>query len=86
MKIYSDERGSIAVLTALGLTMLMSFLALAIDVGNLYYTQRQLQTLADAAAMAGALEYDACSGTKNCSVMQTAAKRRLPKTARQRLL
>jgi Flp pilus assembly protein TadG len=73
MKMYSDERGSIAVLAALSLTVLMSFLALAIDVGNLYYTQRQLQTLADSAAMAGALEYDACSGTKNCSVMQTAA-------------
>ena len=73
MKICSDESGNILVLTALSLTVLMSFLALAIDAGNLYYTQRRLQTLADSAAMAGALEVSACSGTANCSVMQTAA-------------
>ncbi len=73
MKMLRDESGNILVLTALSLIVLMSFLALAIDVGNLYYTQRQLQTMADSAAMAGALEYDACAGTKNCSVMQTAA-------------
>jgi hypothetical protein len=56
--------------------MLLSFLAVAIDVGKLYYTQRQLQTLADAAAMAGALEVTACGGTSSsssCLVMQKAA-------------
>jgi hypothetical protein len=58
------------------MTMLLTFMAFAIDVGNLYYTQRQLQTLADAAAMAGALEISACGGTtssSSCTVMQTAA-------------
>jgi uncharacterized membrane protein len=73
MKILREERGSVLILTALSMTMLLSFLALAIDIGNLYYRQRQLQTLADSAAMAGALEASACSGTKNCTVMQTAA-------------
>jgi Flp pilus assembly protein TadG len=67
------ERGSVLILTALSLTLLMSFLALAVDVGNLYFKQCQLQTLADTAAMAGALEIDACAGTTNCGVMQTAA-------------
>jgi Flp pilus assembly protein TadG len=74
MKILSEERGNILILAALSMTMLLSFMAMAIDVGNLYYTQRKLQTLADAAAMAGALEIDTCAGTKNCDVMKTAAK------------
>ena len=54
MKILREERGNVLVLTVLCMSMLLSFMAMAIDVGNLYYTQRQLQTLADAAAMAGA--------------------------------
>lgn len=75
MKILSEERGNILILAALSMTMLLSFMAMAIDVGNLYYTQRKLQTLADAAAMAGALEVDTCigAGTLNCGAMQTAA-------------
>jgi hypothetical protein len=52
--------------------MLLGALAIAIDIGYLYITQRQLQTLADAAAMAGALEASSCS-TANCGVIQTAA-------------
>ncbi len=67
-----DERGNILVLAALSVTMLLSFLAIVIDIGNLFCTQRQLQTFADAAAMAGALEASAC-GTPNCAVIQTAA-------------
>jgi hypothetical protein len=54
------------------MTILLSFLALAIDIGNLFCEQRQLQMFADAAAMAGALEASAC-GTTNCAVIQTAA-------------
>jgi Flp pilus assembly protein TadG len=76
MKILREERGNVLVLTAFCMTMLLTFMAFAIDVGNLYYTQRQLQTLADAAAMAGALEISACGGTtssSSCTVMQTAA-------------
>jgi len=71
-ELLKGERGTILTMTALSLTLLTSFLALAIDVGHLYYTQRQLQTLADSAAMAGALEASTC-GTPNCAVIQTAA-------------
>jgi len=73
MKILREERGNVLVLTTLCMSMLLSFAAMAIDVGNLFFTQRQLQTLADAAAMAGALEISACSGTNHCDVMKTAA-------------
>ena len=71
-ELLKGERGTILTMTALSLTLLTSFLALAIDVGHLYYTQRQLRTLADSAAMAGALEASTC-GTPNCAVIQTAA-------------
>jgi hypothetical protein len=76
MKILREERGNVLVLTMLSMTMLLTFMAFAIDIGNLFYTQRQLQTLADAAAMAGALEVTACGGTSSsssCTVMKTAA-------------
>lgn len=80
---HRDERGSILVMTALCLTLLMSFLGLSIDAGNLYYVQSQLQTMADSAAMAAALEVDACAGTTNCGVMQTAATTALPEGGSQ---
>jgi Flp pilus assembly protein TadG len=73
MKFLRDERGNVLVLAALSGSMLVSFLALAVDAGNVYYTQRNLQTLADAAAIAGALEISACNGTAKCSAMTTAA-------------
>lgn len=78
MRMLKDERGNVLVLTVLSFSVLISFLAFAIDIGNFYYTQRQLQTFADSAAMAGALEIAACAATTpNCSVMQTAATKAL---------
>ncbi len=68
------EDGNILVLTALGLTFLCGFLAMAVDAGRVLYTQRQLQTLADAAALAGAYEIGSCGSTANCTAMQNAAK------------
>lgn len=62
------------VIVSLCMVLLLSFLALAVDVGQLFYTKRQLQTAADAAALAGALELKQCGTTPNCPVMQTAAR------------
>jgi Flp pilus assembly protein TadG len=74
MKTLRDESGNVLVLTALSMTMLLSFLAFAVDVGNLFFTQRKLQTYADSAAMAGALEASICgSGSPDCAVVQSAA-------------
>ena len=69
-----EESGQALVLTALSMVVLICFLALAIDVGQLYYTKRQLQAAADAAALAGALEISQCAGTSNCAAMQGAAQ------------
>ena len=52
-----DESGQVLVLTAASLVALMGFMGLAIDVGMLLRTQRQMQIAADAAAVAGALDY-----------------------------
>jgi Flp pilus assembly protein TadG len=73
VRILKDESGNILVLSALCLTMLLSLTALAVDVGLLFVKQSHLQSLADAAAMAGALEASTCGTTANCSVVQTAA-------------
>lgn len=51
-----SEKGQAVVVVALVLIVLLSFVALAVDVGYLRYEKRQLQTAADAAAIAGAEE------------------------------
>jgi hypothetical protein len=50
----TGERGSVAVLTALALTMLLGFAALVVDVGLSWAARAEAQTAADAAALAGA--------------------------------
>jgi Flp pilus assembly protein TadG len=52
-----DECGQALALTALGMTMLLAFMALALDTGTLFRAKRRLQIAADAAAVAGTLDY-----------------------------
>ncbi|MBV8358098.1 MAG: hypothetical protein JO189_09215, partial [Deltaproteobacteria bacterium] len=49
-----NARGQVLVLVAISLTVLLGFAALATDVGLLYVNRRQMQSAADAAAIAGA--------------------------------
>ena len=51
----TEKRGTVVVATAVSLTMLIGFAALAIDVGYAYSVRAQLQRNADAAALAGAI-------------------------------
>jgi Flp pilus assembly protein TadG len=48
-----DEAGYVAVTVALTLTVLLSFCAFAVDVGNWYFTGQRAQRAADAAALGG---------------------------------
>ena len=57
MKLHTSEDGQALVLTAICMTVLMGFLGLAIDVGLLFQTRQRVQTAADAAATAAALDY-----------------------------
>jgi len=50
------ETGAVAIIFALSLLVLIGFMGLALDVGNLYYQRRVMQTAADAGALAGASE------------------------------
>lgn len=54
MRKQVDERGSALILVALALTVLVGFAGLAVDAGRLYIERQRLQTIADAAALAGA--------------------------------
>ncbi len=71
-----DENGQALVMTALGFCVLLGFMALAVDVGMLFRAKRNLQTAADAAAVAGALDYlYNQSLTTATSAAQTAASK-----------
>lgn len=62
----SQRKGSIVVLSAFLIVVLVGLLAFALDVGYIYVARNQLQRSADAAAMAGAwelLDVNAVSGT-----------------------
>ncbi len=64
MKILKQESGQVLVLSALSMMLLMGFMGLAADVGTLFHAKRQLQSAADAAAVAGitAYKYETVSG------------------------
>jgi hypothetical protein len=51
-----NKEGAVIIIVALSLTAIMMVTALAIDVGSLYRERRNLQTVADSAALAGAQE------------------------------
>ncbi|MDZ4166083.1 MAG: Tad domain-containing protein [Coriobacteriia bacterium] len=53
MRLMKDDEGATAVTVALVMFVLVLFAALAVDVGYGYSVRRQLQTAADAAALAG---------------------------------
>jgi Flp pilus assembly protein TadG len=57
MKLFRNEEGQTLVLTAVCASGLIGFMALALDVGVLFHTRREIQTAADAAAVAGAADY-----------------------------
>lgn len=56
LQILREPRGATLVLVAAALFMLLGISALAVDVGFLYWNKAQVQTAADAAALAGAQE------------------------------
>jgi hypothetical protein len=53
---FDNQRGATIVVIAIVITVLLGFVALAIDVGYLAVTKNELQNIADAAALAGAGE------------------------------
>jgi hypothetical protein len=73
MKWLRDESGQTLVFTVLCMAILIGFMGVAIDVGTLFRAQRKIQTAADAAAIAGTLEYYFNGSANVTSVAKTAA-------------
>lgn len=73
LPLYRDTSGQAIVLFAVVLPVLVAFAAMAIDLGILHYQKEQLESAAQAAAMAGAMQISACGGVADCSAMTTAA-------------
>ena len=77
LQTFRDENGQTTVFTAICMLVLISFLGLTIDFGHLRQVRRQMQTAADAAAIAAGLEIRVCGAATNCSAMNTAAQNAL---------
>ena len=60
-RLGKDEEGSALVVGIFSLTVLLGFLGLAMDVGNLVYTKTRMQNAVDAAAYAGGLSLPSTS-------------------------
>ncbi len=60
-QVMHTRRGAIMVLAAVIMTIMLGFVAYTVDVGFIQLTKTQLQTAADAAALAGAMELSATS-------------------------
>lgn len=58
-----DEKGAVAIMTALLATILLVMSGFVIDFGMAYVSKRQLQTASDAAALAAVAEYTQYPGT-----------------------
>lgn len=50
----NPQRGSVAIIVAIMMTLLLGFGALAVDIGNVLVTRNELQNAADAAVLSGA--------------------------------
>jgi Putative Flp pilus-assembly TadE/G-like len=73
-RLLAKEDGQVLVLTLVSATLLMAFMALAIDVGILFRARRNMQIAADAAAMAGAMQAYYGPTSSVTSAGQTAAR------------
>jgi Flp pilus assembly protein TadG len=73
-RLLADEQGSVAVMVALSMVVVVAFVGLAVDVGQLRLEKGRLQAAADAVALSGALESSQCAGTAGCAAMVTAAQ------------
>lgn len=68
------ERGYVAVMTGLVLTVLLCFCAFAVDVGNWYFTGQRMQRAADAGALAGVTYLPSDFSSANTKARELAKK------------
>ncbi|MFZ0658864.1 MAG: pilus assembly protein TadG-related protein [Candidatus Binataceae bacterium] len=68
-----NQRGQVIVMATVAMAVLIGFIGLGIDVGNLYTTRRKMQTAADAAAIAAANTLQGSDSGDYSSAAQTVA-------------
>lgn len=68
-RLAKDDSGAVAIIVAVLLMVFLGFAVLAVDLGHWYNVRRQLQTAADAAAMAGCM--DLAKGEDNATIWAT---------------
>jgi Flp pilus assembly protein TadG len=66
-----DESGVVAIIVALVMVVLLTVVALVVDLGGLYDHHRELQTAADAGALAGAQELVVTNGDSASATTRT---------------
>lgn len=69
LRIFRKDDGVVAIIVALTLVLLFTFAALAVDLGLWFTARRQLQSAADAAALAGCRQL--AQGASNAAIWQT---------------
>ncbi len=74
LRIRKFESGQVVALVAGAIFVIIAMAALAVDIGSLYATRRNMQTAADAAAIAGSNAVEqACGTTSGCSCSSVSA-------------
>lgn len=68
-RLHEDDSGAVAVIVAILLVVFLGFAALVVDMGQWYNVRRQLQSAADAAALAGCQEL--AQGESNSQIWAT---------------
>jgi Flp pilus assembly protein TadG len=87
MRSAGRDEGAVLVLVAVSLLALLAVAALAIDLGDFRAHRRQLQTAADAAALAGAMQLPPfSSGANACSQADYYARQNTTQTSAQNLV
>jgi Flp pilus assembly protein TadG len=71
LRLHRDRSGVVAILAGVLILVLVSFSAIVIDLGYLFYAQRALQSSADAAALAGAQNINVGAGGTAISTATT---------------
>ncbi len=54
LRVYLDQSGSVGLIFAMSLIVILGLAALVIDLGHAYVVKRELQNAAEAGALAGA--------------------------------
>lgn len=75
-RLRGDKRGGVAIIAAMAATSLLGIAGLTVEVGGWYVLRRNMQAAADAAAIAGALNFDASkSASGAAAAAQSVASR-----------